>query len=108
MGPSPDEWCEFHRTSRHMIKNCRTLQSQIEKLIRSSHLGRFVEGRDKSKTIIDQMRDQRGKGVQDKERRRNKGECNKNRNNASSKDRSQIKQLTPPIGEPSLQSLGEE
>ncbi|RDX86490.1 hypothetical protein CR513_32166, partial [Mucuna pruriens] len=42
MGPSLDEWCKFHYTSEHKMENCKTLQSQIEKLIRSGHLGRFI------------------------------------------------------------------
>ncbi|RDY07985.1 hypothetical protein CR513_07840, partial [Mucuna pruriens] len=53
MRPSPNEWCEFHCTSGHTMENCKTLQSQIEKLIHNDDLGRFIHGRDEPKTTFD-------------------------------------------------------
>ncbi|RDX94871.1 hypothetical protein CR513_22688, partial [Mucuna pruriens] len=40
--PARDEWCEFYLTHGHTTKNCRTLKSQIEKLICEDHLSRFM------------------------------------------------------------------
>ncbi|RDX67172.1 hypothetical protein CR513_53982, partial [Mucuna pruriens] len=48
LGSSRDKWCKFHCTHGHTMKDYRTLQSQIEKLIYSSHLGRFVHGQDET------------------------------------------------------------
>ncbi|RDX75073.1 hypothetical protein CR513_45096, partial [Mucuna pruriens] len=33
LGPSHDEWCEFHRATSHLMGECRQLKSEIEKLI---------------------------------------------------------------------------
>ncbi|RDX78275.1 hypothetical protein CR513_41471, partial [Mucuna pruriens] len=41
--PGYDEWCEFHPTHEHTMKNCRTLKGQIEKLVHEGHLSRFVQ-----------------------------------------------------------------
>ncbi|RDY13112.1 hypothetical protein CR513_02003, partial [Mucuna pruriens] len=38
LGPSQDEWCEFHRARSHLTEECRLLKSQIEKLIQDGYL----------------------------------------------------------------------
>ncbi|RDX63413.1 hypothetical protein CR513_58164, partial [Mucuna pruriens] len=43
LGSSRDEWCEFHCTCGHTTKGCRNLKSQIEKLIRTGYLSRFMQ-----------------------------------------------------------------
>ncbi|RDX83874.1 hypothetical protein CR513_35160, partial [Mucuna pruriens] len=49
LGPSQEEWCEFHQAHDHTTKECRVLKNQIEKLIHDGYLGHFVKRRDNEK-----------------------------------------------------------
>ncbi|RDX91616.1 hypothetical protein CR513_26377, partial [Mucuna pruriens] len=57
LGPSHDEWCEFHKICDHLTEECRMLKSQIEKLIQDGYLGRFVRRmEDEKQTTNDHSR----------------------------------------------------
>ncbi|GMH19401.1 hypothetical protein Nepgr_021242 [Nepenthes gracilis] len=38
------KYCDFHCSAGHSTKDCKTLQREIEDLIRRGHLTRFVKG----------------------------------------------------------------
>ncbi|RDY11904.1 hypothetical protein CR513_03364, partial [Mucuna pruriens] len=88
MRSSRDEWSEFHCTSDHTTENCKILPSQIEKLIHNGHLGYFMQGREEPKTTIRPTQDQRGRHVQEEDKRRDKRKLNKHQNDAKKRDSS--------------------
>ncbi|GMH05165.1 hypothetical protein Nepgr_007005 [Nepenthes gracilis] len=42
-GGDQSKYCDFHRCGGHSTEDCRTLQSEIEELIRRGHLSRFIQ-----------------------------------------------------------------
>ncbi|GAU29790.1 hypothetical protein TSUD_293580 [Trifolium subterraneum] len=43
MGPDIEAWCSYHRCKGHDTERCFRLRDLIEDLIRSGHLGKFLE-----------------------------------------------------------------
>lgn len=42
-----NKWCEYHRAVVHDTNDCYTLKHEIEKQIKTGHLGRFVKRNDR-------------------------------------------------------------
>ncbi|RDX70211.1 hypothetical protein CR513_50573, partial [Mucuna pruriens] len=43
MGKERNSWCDFHRTPGHTTDDCWELKTQIEGLVQSGHLSRYVQ-----------------------------------------------------------------
>ncbi|RDY07464.1 hypothetical protein CR513_08424, partial [Mucuna pruriens] len=52
LGPSQNNWCEFHRTRGHSTEECKLLKSQIEKLIQDGYMDHFVRRMEEEKRTM--------------------------------------------------------
>ncbi|GAU32570.1 hypothetical protein TSUD_218280 [Trifolium subterraneum] len=71
MGPDTDAWCAYHRCKGHDTERCFRLRDQIEELIRSGHLRKFLEDAAKGQIAFPKQTPNQQKGEGDS---RNKGE----------------------------------
>ncbi|RDX99271.1 hypothetical protein CR513_17688, partial [Mucuna pruriens] len=55
LGPSRDEWCEFHRATGHSTKECQTLKNQIERLIQESCLRHFIKTNERKSLVTEDL-----------------------------------------------------
>ncbi|KAJ1409921.1 hypothetical protein SESBI_22392 [Sesbania bispinosa] len=58
-GPDMSKWCDYHRAKGHDTEDCWTLTNRIERLIKESYLGRYVEKR-RDRGDKDRRRDEKG------------------------------------------------
>ncbi|RDX99899.1 hypothetical protein CR513_16978, partial [Mucuna pruriens] len=55
MGRKQDEWCDFHKAHGHSTEECRTLQTQIERLIQEGCLRHFVKTNEKERLTTGEL-----------------------------------------------------
>jgi len=43
LGPNKNAWCEFHQAYGHPIRNCLSLEHQLDELVKNSFLNDYLQ-----------------------------------------------------------------